>query len=297
MAFAKTYLQEHDETDARCLETADYSQFKACILRKTGIDLNLYRQQQMHRRLWGLVERAGKKSFMEYYALLEQDPQEYALFLDRLTINVSELFRNPEKWQELRTHILPELLAQGGPLRVWSAGCSYGAEPYSLAILLDQIAPERPHRILATDLDRSILKKAQQGRFTRADVRHVEPNILRRYFEGTPNASLPADADACYTLCPRIRDRVTFRAHNLLCDPFEKDFDLICCRNVVIYFTEEAKETLYQRFYDALKPGGYLFVGGSERIFRYREIGFDSPLPFFYRKRGDAPNHKPLKRT
>lgn len=273
-----------DSCEKNSFLTPDYQKFKEHIRRKTGIDLNLYRQQQMHRRLWSLVERAGKKSFLDYYALLESDPQEYAHFLDRLTINVSELFRNPDKWEELRTKVLPKLLSLGHPLRVWSAGCSYGAEPYSLAILLDQLAPNRPHTILATDLDRTILNKARQGRFSRADCKHLDEGTLQRYFEGAHNLSVPADMDMCYTISPRIRQRVTFRAHNLLADPFEKDFDLICCRNVVIYFTEEAKDRLYRQFYQALRPGGYLFVGGSERIFNYRELGFETPSPFFYRR-------------
>src|SRR5579871_5063274 len=147
--------------------TADFVQFKARFFQKSGVDLNLYKQQQMHRRLLSMVERAQQRTFMDYFQVLERDPQEYADFLDRMTINVSELFRNPEKWQELRERILP-MLAQrldrsGQGLKVWSAGCSYGAEPYTLAILLDQALPGRTHTIHASDLDRTILAKAKEG--------------------------------------------------------------------------------------------------------------------------------------
>ncbi len=267
-------------------ESPDYSEFKRHIHRKTGIDLDQYKPQQMYRRLSNLMERAGVHDFTAYYTLLERDADLYALFLDRLTINVSELFRNPEKWQELREKILPPLLAPKCPLKVWSAGCSYGAEPYSLAILLAQVAPGPMHVIHATDLDRTILEKARAGRFTQADVKNVDAPTLARYFNplSPQEASLPLELDARYQVNDRIRSKVIFRAQNLLADPFENGYDLICCRNVVIYFTEPAKDRLFARFYDALKPGGLLFVGGTERIFQFREIGFDTPLPFFYRR-------------
>lgn len=275
-------------TQERFQETADYAQFKARVLAKTGIDLNLYKQQQMHRRLLGLLERARVPDFTAYYQLLERDPREYAIFLDRLTINVSELFRNPEKWTELRQHILPGILARKRNLKVWSAGCSYGAEPYTLAILLDQVAPNRSHVIHATDLDRNILAKAKEGKFTRADVKNLDAATLERYFiplERERSTASLTDVAPAYQIKPEVRDRVTFRAHNLLADSFESDYDLICCRNVVIYFTDAAKEKLYVQFYHALAPGGVLFVGGTERIFQYQEIGFASPLPFFYQRK------------
>lgn len=267
-------------------DAEDYAWFKQSMMRKSGINLDLYKQHQMHRRLRTMLERAQVTSFKDYFALLERDPKEYAAFLDRMTINVSELFRNPEKWEELRTRILPTLPAARKSLKVWSAGCSYGAEPYSLAILLDQVAPGQSHTIHATDLDRAILEKARQGRFTRNDVKNLDAKVLSRYFTQTPSPGPPQapEIDACYQVNAAIRDRVTFKSQNLLADSFDSSYDLICCRNVVIYFTDPAKDALYARFHQALKPGGVLFVGGTERIFNYHEIGFDTPVPFFYRR-------------
>jgi chemotaxis protein methyltransferase CheR len=283
-------------------ETADYQRFKQCIYKKTGIDLNLYKQQQMHRRLHSMLEKVGVGTFMDYYAVLERDATEYAHFLDRMTINVSELFRNPEKWQELRESILPMLAERpdrtGKGLKVWSAGCSYGAEPYTLAILLDQALPGRSHTIHASDLDRTILAKAKEGRFTAADVKNVPPDALTRYFTrlASSGANLPPDLDACYQVNANVRSRVSFQAHNLLADRFDTGYDLICCRNVVIYFTDDAKDKLYARFCQALRPGGVLFVGGTERIFNYRELGFNTPLPFFYQREDNALVSRPLGR-
>ncbi len=274
-------------TESGFTETADYREFKARVFQKTGIDLNLYKQQQMHRRLLNMVERAKARDFVEYYQLIEGNPQEFAAFLDRMTINVSELFRNPEKWQEMREKILPPMLAGKRPLKVWSAGCSYGAEPYSLAILLDQLAPGAAHTIHATDLDHKILARAKEGLFHASDVKNLDAATLERYFLPLQPGAAPSAAalEPAYQVKPAVRARVTFRAHNLLADRFETGYDLICCRNVVIYFTDPAKERLYARFWQALRPGGVLFVGGTERIFNARAIGFDSPLPFFYRRR------------
>jgi len=287
---------------AEAHDSEDYAQFKQCIFKKSGIDLNLYKQHQMHRRLHSMLERVNVRTFMEYYAILERNPQEYAQFLDRMTINVSELFRNPEKWRELRERILPMLAQHSGRsgqgLKVWSAGCSYGAEPYTLAILLEEALPGRKHTIHATDLDRTILAKAREGRFTAADVKNVPPEALTRYFTRLPSSTpnLPPDLDACFQVKAEVRNRVNFQAQNLLADRFDSGYDLICCRNVVIYFTDDAKDNLYQRFCQALRPGGVLFVGGTERIFNYRELGFDTPLPFFYQREDTALVSGPLGR-
>ncbi|HSV74876.1 MAG TPA: protein-glutamate O-methyltransferase CheR [Chthonomonadales bacterium] len=254
-------------------ERADYEAFKQKVRGKCGVDLSLYKEQQMHRRLRAMAERARAASFCEYFALLDRDASEWARFLDRMTINVSELFRNPEKWEELRSLTLPVLLQRRKVLRVWSAGCSFGAEPYSLAMLLDDVAPGARHYLLATDIDAPILERAREGVFTEADVANVPAAYRRKWLQ--PHAGGLQVAQA-------LRERVTFRRHNLLADPFEKDFDLIVCRNVVIYFTEEAKGRLYTRFRDALAQGGSVFVGGTERIFNAEGLGLQSRAPFFY---------------
>lgn len=278
-------MTKPDEASNVLIETPDFAEFKARMFKKTGIDLNLYKQPQMHRRLMGMVERVGKKNFLEYYTYLEQNTGEYAALMDRITINVSELFRNPEKWKELREKILPALIDQNQSMNIWSAGCSYGAEPYSLAIMMDQAAPFKPYKLIASDLDRSILKRAQEGRFTQADVKHIDKQSLDKYFLYTFVKGALPDLDACYQIKERLRAKAQFQQHNLLADKFEHGFDLICCRNVVIYFTEPAKEALYSRFHQALRPGGVLFVGGAERILNYQNLGFDMPVPFFYRRK------------
>lgn len=260
-------------------DRTDFDAFKRTVFKRTGIDLNLYKPQQMHRRLQALVERANLRSFTEYARVIESSPDEMATFLDRMTINVSELFRNPEKWVEVREKILPALLrkaaSEGRPLKVWSAGCSFGAEPYTLAMILDEIAGGTRVTLLATDIDDKILARARQGVFQEMDLKNVEPAARKKYLR---------PEGAGFQVQPELRSRITFRKHNLLADAFEREFDLIVCRNVVIYFTDDAKDRLYRRFTDSLRPGGIIFVGGTERIFNYREIGLDTRIPFFYEK-------------
>jgi chemotaxis protein methyltransferase CheR len=256
---------------------SEYEYFVMEIKKLTGIDLGQYRSQQMRRRLGSLLHRSGVSSFIEYYRLLERDRSALLKFVDSVTINVSEFFRNTDKFSELETRFLPELLSRHTQLKIWSAGCANGAEPYSVAILLDELAPFGGHSILATDIDSSILEKAKLGTYTASDVRNVSRQRLETYF--THDAGT-----GTYTIKRRIRERVTFETHDLLRDPYPTGLDLILCRNVVIYFTEQAKATLYKQFFDSLRPGGLLFVGGTEMVFGAGSIGYDTVSPFFYQK-------------
>lgn len=254
----------------------DYAFFQRKVLHLTGIDLRHYKPAQMRRRLGTLVQRAGARSFAEYAALLERDVRRRQEFEDFFTINVSEFFRDPQKFEQLRTKILPELARERPLLRLWSAGCSIGAEPYTLAMLLDDAGLAGRAHILATDIDARTLERARRGDgYLPGEVRNVPPEFLRRYF---------TVHDGRYTVVPRLRQKVHFRQHDLLSDPFEQNFDLIVCRNVVIYFTDAAKEQLYQKFWHALRPGGYLFIGGTEVLSRAKELGFEPVLTAFYRK-------------
>ncbi|WP_196594740.1 CheR family methyltransferase [Pectinatus sottacetonis] len=254
----------------------DWSTFKQKLNRKTGIDLDLYKEAQMKRRINNLVMRKGYKSFTEYLDFVAKDKDEFASFIEYLTINVSEFFRTPEKFSELETVIIPELLQRSPRLNIWSAGCSIGAEPYSIAMILDEKTPGVKHRILASDLDVDILNKAKTGIYSDNELKAISLGRKQKYFTKT--------ADGKFAVSPTIKSKIEFRRHNLLKDSFENNFDLILCRNVVIYFTEEAKDKLYKEFFKALKPGGILFVGGTEAVLNYRDMGYENHRPFFYRR-------------
>ncbi|MGH2518929.1 MAG: CheR family methyltransferase, partial [Chloroflexota bacterium] len=235
----------------------DYANFKRRVLERFGIDLGSYKSPQMRRRLRLLMERSQACTFTEYFRVLERRPDKQQEFQAFFTINVSEFFRNPLKFQHLGGQVLPGLLRERGALRIWSAGCSYGAEPYSVACLLGGCAGEPRHYVLATDVDERILERARAAAdYTAQDVRALPPGWLERWFTPTDSEHWALDA--------ALRSRVTFRLHDLLRDPFEGDFDLILCRNVAIYFTGDAQRKLFQRLSDALRPGGHLFLGPSE---------------------------------
>ena len=257
-------------------EDRDWELFKQKLKAKTEIDLDLYKEPQMKRRINNLITRAGYKECSEYFDHVCGNKDDFAAFIEYLTINVSEFFRTPEKFGKLETDVIPDLLKRSSKLNIWSAGCSIGAEPYSLAIIMKEMTPGMRHRILASDLDIEILAKAKRGVYTADEIKCMAPERRRKYFD-------VVDGDH-YAVKQEIKSMIEFKRHNLLQDKFETGFDLILCRNVVIYFTDEAKEQLYRHFFEALKPGGILFVGATESILNFRKMGYTSFQPFFYQR-------------
>lgn len=253
----------------------DYTTFIQNIKRKTGIDLSLYKEAQMKRRLTSLYERKGHKDFNEFYEAIHNDKDVLEEFLDRMTINVSEFYRNKERWEVLDKKILPQLLTSSKRLKIWSAACSTGEEPYSLAMVLASHVPMRDISIFATDLDEGVLERAQVGLYPERALKDVPRNVVTEYF---------VNEGVHYQVTDEIKRTVTFKKHNLLKDRYDTGYDLIVCRNVMIYFTEEAKEEIYMNFSKALKPGGVLFVGSTEQIFNPGKFGFEPVETFFYKK-------------
>jgi chemotaxis protein methyltransferase CheR len=264
----------------------DYERFCGGVRSLLRIDLDDYRRGQMERRLRSFARRSGDGDLDAYLARLRRDVAAREAFLDHMTINVSELFRNPELFADLERDVLPDLLAGAGRrgLRVWSAGCSYGAEPYSLAVMLAEAAPGARHEILATDLDERMLARGREGRFSEPDMRSVAPARRARWFAPDDAGGVRA-ADA-------LRRSIRFTRLDLLADRFPAAQDLILCRNVVIYFTEAAKARLYARFMEALRPGGVLFVGATERVTRAEQLGWEKQGMFFYRRPAGPAHHE-----
>ena len=253
-----------------------WNSFKEKWFRRSGIDLNLYKPAQMHRRINNFMQRSGAGDYDKFLEMLNADKELYHSFFEHLTINVTEFFRTPEKFDELEKTIMPNLLSKSPKLRIWSAGCSIGAEPYSLAMMLSDISPGIGHRILATDLDVEMLAKARAGGpYLPNEVKNLPPARIKKYFNQVKDG---------YVVNDDMRSKVDFKQQNLLKDTFETGFDLILCRNVVIYFTDEAKDKLYRNFFNSLKHGGVLFVGGTEAIMNFRDMGYSQIRPFFYQR-------------
>ena len=279
-------------TTTTMMEAREYTYVKRQVFSLTGLDLGCYKTPQVQRRLRTYLMRSGYPNWHRFFRTISNDPAEVNKFKDYLTINVSSFFRDTEKFERLQSTILPELMRTVSPrrskLRVWSAGCSHGYEPYSLAMLLAEATGlYRQHYVLATDIDRSALKRAQTGGpYSTDQVAKLLPRLLTRYFcPGNTRGDVSCAATDDYYIIESIKRQVTFRYHNLLADRFERGFDLIVCRNVVIYFTAAVKERLYRQFYDALRPGGVLFVGGTEVVFKAADLGFETAGISFYRRK------------
>lgn len=249
--------------------------FEQWVLKEFNINLSAYKSNQLHRRIQSLMSRVGVQSFDEYTALLKKDPAQRQRFLDFITINVTEFFRNPEIFDDLKKKIETELLPTNKHLKVWSAACSIGCEPYSLGMILDAVYPAGNHKILATDIDNTILERAKKGEFTAAEVKNVRQDQLGKYFTAVGDK---------YVIGQKIKNMVTFKKHDLILEKYETGFDLIICRNVVIYFNQDVKNDIYHKFSNSLKKGGLLFVGATESIYNYKEYGFEKASTFIYKK-------------
>ena len=253
-----------------------YEEFKADVLKLTKIDLNYYKEKQMRRRIDTLANKNGAKSYEEYIQMIKSDKEKFEQFVNFLTINVSEFYRNPDQWKLMDQQVIPKLIKeQRKPIKIWSAACSTGDEPYSLAMAFSKHVPLSDIKILATDIDKQVIEHAKVGLYSEKSIAGVPADLKKKYFTQIGNS---------YQISDDIKKCVTFKEHNLLKDVYPKDYDLILCRNVVIYFTDEAKDMIYKNFYGSLKSKGVLFIGSTEQITNYRELGFDRMSSFYFEK-------------
>jgi len=252
-----------------------YQEFIKAFKEKSGLDLKAYKQNQMERRIRTFLDTHKYDNFGAFLKALDSDKLLYDKFFKHLTINVSQFFRDPKQWEFIRENLIPNYLNTKKALKIWSAGCSGGQEPYSLAIMLLEHFPNIRFSILAVDIDDNVLQQAKLGFYRENDLISTPPEIIKKYFTKT---------DKGYQIKDVVKKQITFKKQNLLTDKFETGFDLIACRNVVIYFTEEIKTELYKKFYNSLLTGGILFTGSSEHLFGTNESGFKSVSSFFYQK-------------
>jgi chemotaxis protein methyltransferase CheR len=251
-----------------------------------AVDLLQYKRGQMERRIKTWVERREGGDLKTYLGRLRKDPAELDAFLDRVTINVSHLWRHGEQWTALSSHVLPDLAERtqrpsasgtGGRIRAWSAGSSYGAEAYTIAAVARESVPNARVEIRGTDLDKRMVERARRAEFSADDMRQVPPAVIKRHFEPLENGGAVANSELQRMVRFDVGDLLRMRVS-------PASFELILCRNTVIYFTEEVRDALHTRLADALVPGGYLVVGASERVADPRALDLASPFPFIYRK-------------
>lgn len=254
----------------------DYEYFKKEIMAMTTIDLNSYKEKQMKRRIDTLILKHGIKGYDQYVKELKTNTEYFDEFVNYITINVSEFYRNPDQWKLLDKDVIPQLVNKFGKrLKIWSAACSTGDEPYSLVMALSKHMPLDQIKILATDLDKTVINKAKVGLYNSKSIAAVPDDLKKKYF---------TQVGPSYKIADEIKARVEFKEHNLLKDPYPSDYNLIVCRNVLIYFTEEAKDEVFRKFNKSLAKGGLLFIGSTEQIINYKEMGYERQSSFFYIK-------------
>ncbi|HVZ81977.1 MAG TPA: protein-glutamate O-methyltransferase CheR [bacterium] len=232
------------------------------LLRSKGFDGNHYKPNYIKRRIAVRMRAMEKGSFSEYYHLLQRDPKEMGRLLERLTIHVTEFFRDPEVFRSLRQTVLPLFAGNVNKnIRVWCAGCSTGEEPYSLAILLQEWAPPlgMGFGILGTDIDPVSVRTAERAEYPVESVAKLPRDQVARWF---------VKEGGHLRIARELRQKVQFRTHDLLgpWGPSMNEFQMIFCRNMLIYLTAVQQQGIYEGFHKALAPGGYLVLGLTETL-------------------------------
>ena len=248
----------------------DFNFIRTIARSHTGIELGDHKKEMIYSRIVRRIRALDLASFAGYCDYLEQNTEtELTPFINAITTNLTAFFREPHHFDFLGRTVLPELRkrhASDRRLRIWSAGCSTGEEPYSIAMTLHQhLGNERwDARILATDLDTNVLNHGRNGIYSRDRMTGMNEDLVRKYFQ-VQRGRNPDDDKFRAKEC--IRELIRFNQLNLLEPwPMKGPFDVIFCRNVVIYFSKETQKILFDRYADILAPGGYLFIGHSESL-------------------------------
>jgi chemotaxis protein methyltransferase CheR len=257
------------------------------ITRARGVSCDAYKDRCLRRRIAVRMRARGVHSFSDYSRVLDSDGHEYDRLIDALTINVTKFFRNNEAWTALAPYLAERWKARSGAVAVWSAGCASGEEPYTIAAALAETARTTGQsdwlpraRVLATDIDRQSLERATAARYAAAAFSETPAEVLRRWIE-------PAAADGTRAPVAAVRGLVTVQRHDLTTGrPPGGPFDLVVCRNVVIYFDRDTQERLFQVFANALRPEGLLLLGKVETLLgpAREQLRMENPRERIYRR-------------
>lgn len=264
------------------LKPREFLLFRDLIYEEFGISLSEKKTTLVQTRLRKWVHQLNLSSFEELYHHVVENPHELTFLADAITTNVTSFFREEGQWLFLETH-LPKTYASTKKIRIWSAACSSGQEPYTIAMFLLEILPECATwdvKILATDLSNEILRKAQKGHYKAKELEGMPKKLLNRYFIKL--------SDELYAINERVKSMVMFRSFNLVTgnySMFKRSFDLIFCRNVMIYFDKPTQHKLIDNLLNLLPPKGLLLIGHSESIAR-NDLRITSISPSIYQKRG-----------
>ena len=257
------------------MTTLNYEYFYTWVESNLNIQLDAYKEKQLRRRIQTIMRQAGAQTLEEYSTLIHSSESIKKQFLDYITINVTEFFRNKDLFDNFEHLLTTDLSKKFDSISIWSAACSIGAEPYSLAMIVDRHDLPLKQNILATDIDDTILARAKTGIFRDNELKNVSITDKHLYFK--------AD-EKTFILDEKIRKKVDFKKHDLILDAYQQDFHVIVCRNVTIYFKNDVKEEIYRRMSEALVKGGLLFTGATETIYQPDRYGLKKVASFIYEK-------------
>lgn len=255
------------------------------INNRYGLDFTNYERSSLKRGITRLMMKHKMETIIELWSRVLKDKEFFNAAIDDLLVNLTELFRNPDVWIKLRDYLLPQF--RGKPLKIWHAGCSTGEEVYTMAIVLDDQGMLSQTRITATDLSATALRKAVKGHYPLEVLKQYLVPFLK-YF---PNRRLEDYFDYFDThalIKSRFQTQVNFKRHNLVTDPMTDKYDIVFCRNVMIYFDEKLKRRVLDLLHSSLKEGGYLIIGYYDIMPDYGKLLFDlyDVKTRIYRKKG-----------
>lgn len=246
------------------LNDADFERYRTLIYDESGIHFSAANRTILESRLKERLRSAKLQTVGEYYDYVRRDPEELKVLLDSVTTNLTRFFRNQAHWQTFQHFVVPDLVERkkrvgDRKIRVWSAGCSTGEEPYTIAMVLNELLPAAfEHEITASDLSLKSVLTAKEGFYPEMRVNGVPEYYLNKYFEKRDGGHKVADS---------VRNSIKFDYHNLKNDSGLRNLDIVFCRNVLIYFDETAQKEAVERFWGAMAPFSYLFIGHSESLF------------------------------
>lgn len=257
-----------------------FTEFKDQAKKILNIDLDGYKLDRVERRTKSLMRRYQVKDYEQCIELIKNDGEFKDAYLNHFTINTSEFFRNPENFEFLQSDVLPKLFEQKKKIKIWSAPCSNGSEPYTLGIILKEMGIDNSRfEIYATDLDHTILAEAKKAQYKENSLKNVSDSLLKKYFRESAD-------EKTFGLKPTIKSLVKFEQKDLINSRFSNNWDLILSRNFFIYLTKDMKDTLIKKFTAALNSGGYFFLGNTEYIFSPEQYNLQKIFQSFYKYDG-----------
>jgi chemotaxis protein methyltransferase CheR len=249
-------------------EDISFQSLKRLIQKEIGFNCDQYKQSHFKRRIAVRMRACRVNTYHEYIRTLKTQKEEWTALKDALTVNVTEFFRNPEVYEEIKNRVIPDIVKQkssSNRIEVWSAGCSNGEETYSLAILFYEYLGENlggfEVHILGTDIDTEVLKDAKKGFYQSSVMKNMPATLLKKYFTEEVRGRHKG-----FVVSDKLRKIVRFRKGDLISGIKPSGFDLILCRNVTIYFEQSLQEKLYLDFYNSLNKGGFFVMGKTEML-------------------------------